>query len=78
MWGKETGKRAEIAEFLALQASQSCRIAKKLPVLLSYVFPVEGQGWLFHRKGTRRTKLCRKGHLGSNSFGTISQGIHKL
>jgi hypothetical protein len=55
LWGKESGKRAEIAEFLALQASQSYRIAKKLPVLLSSVFPVEGQGWLFHRKGTRRT-----------------------
>jgi hypothetical protein len=49
------GKKPVIAEFLALQASQSYRIAKKLSGLLSSVFPVEGQGCLVHRKGTRKT-----------------------
>jgi hypothetical protein len=49
----EIGKKAKIAELSALQASQCFKIGKKLLLLLSSVFPVEAQGGLFHRKGTR-------------------------
>jgi len=41
-------------EFLALQASQRFKMAKKLQSLLSSAFPVEVQGCLIHRKGTRK------------------------
>ena len=49
----EIGKEAKIAEILVLQASQRFEIAKKLLLQLSSVFPVEVQGGLVHRKGTR-------------------------
>jgi hypothetical protein len=51
----EIEKKPKNAEFLALQASQHFRISKKLLPLVRFVSPIEKQGGLFHRKGTRKT-----------------------
>jgi hypothetical protein len=47
-------KKLRFTGYLTLQASQEFRIGKKIPLLLGSTFPVEGQGGLVHRKGTKK------------------------
>ena len=62
---------------LVSQASHILQTKKDDRKLSGCLSPVEGQGWLFHKKETRRSQYKEKENHKRHNSKSTSQGIHK-